>query len=441
MILLSCRPFPVLSLACVVAAGSVLSRVPAQTQWTNVGPAQIIASAAAYDSARDRVVAFGAGWTFEFDGSVWTRVFPAQSPPNIGLEMGYDPVRGRCVGHAGLPAETWEYDGATWVQVSPPGVGPQFPFTSLVFHRSRGTLVVLDGTTELWEWNGTVWQQLDPGTALVPGLIYSTLCYDQERDRLVMFGAEQLPTGMIPGPAFAVTWEWDAVNGWRQIPGVGGPVSRHRSLHYDPARRVQVVRAFVALAEGVWERRGGAPWVQVNLVGEVPSAVVPAMVFDQRRNRLVLPGWNGNTWTYGPVNSATHAVHGAGCPGSLGEPRLAVTEPWTVPWLGTTMQVDVTNVPQAIAILTTGLDDRLWGATSLPLDLSALGMPGCELRVAPEVAALGFGVGTVGFSVAVPNQPVLLSLWFFQQAAVPDPGLNPLGLVMTNSAVATIGTW
>src|SRR5688500_2216562 len=62
--------------------------------------------AVAYDAARRRTVLFGGAGsngialsdTWEWDGTRWTRSFPAQSPPpRSGCAMAYDSGRGRVV--------------------------------------------------------------------------------------------------------------------------------------------------------------------------------------------------------------------------------------------------------------------------------------------------------------------------------------------------------
>jgi hypothetical protein len=90
-------------------------------------------SALAYDSARDRVVLFGADYlgrgpkspeplppaeTWEYDGTVWAETTPVTSPPSVlDSRMVYDSARARVVlfggqgWSTGLYDETWEYIG------------------------------------------------------------------------------------------------------------------------------------------------------------------------------------------------------------------------------------------------------------------------------------------------------------------------------------------
>src|SRR5262245_45119270 len=85
------------------------------------------------------------------------------------------------------------------------------------------------------------------------------------------------------------------------------------------------------------------------------------------------------TVTYG----ASYETFGTGCPGALGVPALAAT-PGSVPTLGLTLSVDVSNLPLGIGLMITGLSNTLLGgAVPLPMPLAAFGFPGCDLLVDP----------------------------------------------------------
>ncbi len=107
----------------LLAAGAQAQAVaaPAQVVWTQsspvvwtqsspaISPATRFWHAMAYDEARHRVVLFGGhgnpfastglyGDTWEWDGTSWTQLFPANSPPPLGGHvMAYCPARSRVV--------------------------------------------------------------------------------------------------------------------------------------------------------------------------------------------------------------------------------------------------------------------------------------------------------------------------------------------------------
>lgn len=91
----------------------------------------------AYDRARGWTVLFGGadpgvdeyGDTWEYDGTMWTQMKPAQSPsPRNGMGMDYDTARGKVIGFGGDASdsphysETWVYDGTTWTQIALSGL-------------------------------------------------------------------------------------------------------------------------------------------------------------------------------------------------------------------------------------------------------------------------------------------------------------------------------
>jgi hypothetical protein len=95
-------------------------------------------------------------------------------------------------------------------------------------------------------------------------------------------------------------------------------------------------------------------------------------------------------------------------------------------------------LPAAAAALLSGLSDASHMGTPLPWPLP--GAPGCDLRVAPEVAD-AVTVGTAGSadrSFAVPNLSSLIGISLYHQWVVFDPA-NALGLVVSEGGRATIG--
>jgi hypothetical protein len=140
--------------------------------------------------------------------------------------------------------------------------------------------------------------------------------------------------------------------------------------------------------------------------------------------------------TFPAIYEAGYSSSGTGCAGSLGVPRLV---PVRDARLGDVMQVNVVALPQDLAFVASGLSDATSVFGPLPVDLTALGMPGCSLRVSPDVITLVSGADHVAtFTMPIPNVASLLGLRFFQQALVPDPASNPFGAVLSNSAVAIV---
>jgi hypothetical protein len=110
------------------------------------------------------------------------------------------------------------------------------------------------------------------------------------------------------------------------------------------------------------------------------------------------------------------------------------------PFIGGPFQADVGNAPLGIAIMVLGFSDTTSGGLPLPFDLSVIGMPGCSLLAEIGETFFLFGAPpTVTWSVTIPLDTLFLGVFFYNQAAVADPGINAMNLTVTNGARARIG--
>lgn len=144
--------------------------------------------------------------------------------------------------------------------------------------------------------------------------------------------------------------------------------------------------------------------------------------------------------------AATFVAHPGGCPGTAGVPLLDTRVVSSFhgirverPHLGTEFCVDVTNVPPLVPLI---------GALGLvpltpPLDLAALGAPGCRLEVQPVVTFVAVtdrnAPGHYWWCHKLPYARQLIGLPLEMQAAVLDPPANPLGIAVSNRATAVLG--
>jgi hypothetical protein len=79
-----------------------------------------------------------------------------------------------------------------------------------------------------------------------------------------------------------------------------------------------------------------------------------------------------------------------------------------------------------------GIGNRSWGGVPLPMDLTALGATKCALGT--DVVALQAAAGPLPtFTWPIPNDPVLADAVFFTQGAGVLAGINPAGLLTTNT--------
>ena len=95
----------------------------------------------------------------------------------------------------------------------------------------------------------------------------------------------------------------------------------------------------------------------------------------------------------------------------------------------------------AAQLMISGLSNVSSAAVPLPLDLTALGITNCWLRVSVDAHEAVIGsLGSATYSLAVPASASLAGFILHQQALVLDPAAgNPLGLVMSDAATAVVG--
>ena len=132
------------------------------------------------------------------------------------------------------------------------------------------------------------------------------------------------------------------------------------------------------------------------------------------------------------------------CPGSNSlRPALTVASSET-PQLGSTFVIRLQNaLPNAIALPFYGFS-RLaanGGSVPLPFDLTAVGAPGCFVRVDPASTSLAVAdaTGVSYLELPVPAILALRGLPFFMQAVLLDPANNALGVSVTNDASFLLG--
>jgi hypothetical protein len=116
------------------------------------------------------------GDTWAWDGQSWTQLQPPASPPaRAHHSMATDPVRGRILLFGGgfVSAgqftaafnDTWEWDGSTWRQIFPANVPAVRGDASVVWHSGTSALYMWAGWTgwfvsygnEVWRWTGADW--------------------------------------------------------------------------------------------------------------------------------------------------------------------------------------------------------------------------------------------------------------------------------------------
>lgn len=140
--------------------------------------------------------------------------------------------------------------------------------------------------------------------------------------------------------------------------------------------------------------------------------------------------------------TASYTLYGAGCKGTgpgNGVPAMTATGR---PVINQAFNVDLAQArANAAALLVLGVSDKMWGAFTLPLDLTPFGAPNCNLLASFDlfgaVAVSASGTATTRFPI--PNDATLSGSIFFNQYLVLDAPANALKVVVSNGGKATLG--
>jgi hypothetical protein len=433
-------------------------------------PSPRYGAALAYDSVRDRLVMVGGlpnglNETWENDGATWTlRATTGPSGaaiwyPQLFLSAAYDSQRQCTVVVQCDPSNgntrTWEWNGSSWLQRTNGNVPTGRDGFALAYDSVRGRTVMFGGKSnaighlsDTWEWDGTTWTQRSSGGPSPRK--WHAMAFDSVRGVTVLFGGRHDES---PYQTFADTWEWNGQY-WFQHFGVSAPAARRaHSMAFDAHRGVTVLYGGDNPSSGgfhfsdTWEWNG-TQWT--NRTATAGTAAWTALAYDSLRRRIVLCG--GQTAT-GQVNAQTlgytvtpHVAaiqpYGAGCAGPTGVPTLTALGS-SVPRLGTTLNLQVGNLPTGLLNLAlgwAGFDNLSWGGVALPLGLDPFGFPGCTALLAPTLTYTLDNVGgAASWPLAIPFLPVFAGTKFYVQGGVLVLGWNPGGLVFTRALEATVG--
>ncbi|MGE3174399.1 MAG: hypothetical protein AB7O97_17345 [Planctomycetota bacterium] len=400
-------------------------------------PAARSGHAVAADPVGGRILLFGGtlpaqpqyrpfGDTWELVGDRWYELTPLTGPtPRFGHGMAFDRARGCAVLFGGRDAngvrnDTWEFDVA-WRARTLPSSPPARERFGIDYDAVRRRVVLFGGASgtlrgDLWEYDGSTWQ-LRAQTGGPSPRSSLGLCYDAGRAQTVVFG------GATSAGVDGETWTWDGAVWQRLQPAASPPARSHHTMAYDPGRGAVLIvggTANAAMAQDIldsWELRAGV-WSQLPAGPSPITRRDAAMAHDAARGRTVLTlGDNaqlipffgqvalwpqGDAWELGPPSTATASVYGVGCPGSSGSPQLAAAN---APVLGGTFSLSLTGVPSGASpvVFALGVEFGAWDLVPLPLDLAAIGLPGCDLWLAPiELRAAVATGGAATLGVALP---------------------------------------
>jgi len=458
---------PLLSV-CVAA-----SSMAAQTDWQllapNTPPAQRAWMGMGYDLVRG-VTVLAAGYqenvgalgdTWEFDGAVWTQVAGATLPNRCCMGLAYVASTGRMVTFGGLSnsfsalGDTLEYDGATWATTAAIGPIPR-SYVTLTYDLARDRVIAFGGAddtftfcfADTWEYDpgAQSWTQVTTSTT-PPARAEPGLVYDITRGVVVMYSGWDLATAATLGD----TWEYDGVD-WTQVALPASPTPRTCfNMVYDALRERTVMHGgidynFTATFNDSWEY-DGATWVQLTPNNPGPGVVAPGMTHHLATGQTFLFGGtdqnnsdNDDTWTFETVNPAEIHLLGAGCPGSVGVPSLAASG---LPWTGDQVGLELSAVPSGpgVAVFVFGLSDTMWNGLPLPLPLTALSMPACNLHLSADLPeAVVYPGATAASALPIPNSASVVGVEVHVQALALDAAAPGGFGALSNALTLLIGS-
>lgn len=203
-------------------------------QWVNLnieGPnTNEVVYRMATDHSRGVVVCYGEGQTWEWDGNVWERKYPPNSPPGrLYPVLGYHAdcqqliMFGGNYGETDFYNDTWQWTGDDWIQLHPDNQPPEMCAWDSAYDRKRQRLVLYTGFVEsfctingVWEWDGTDWYEYMPETLPEEITTHVNLFYDLNLEKTVIYRAS------VSGYWTCDTWTWD------------GQVFEQLDLDYQP---------------------------------------------------------------------------------------------------------------------------------------------------------------------------------------------------------------
>ncbi|HEX5051748.1 MAG TPA: hypothetical protein VFZ65_08255 [Planctomycetota bacterium] len=453
----------------LVQLGSAL--LPAQ--WgpvlTATAPTARSGALLAFDLLGNRTLMFGGNFTNEFwslSGDTWTHLTPAVLPgPRARANIATDPITGQILMLGGQDGngmlaldETWLWNGTVWQQLAPPHSPGGRIWHGMAFDIARQTSVMFGGRNNLfqpnqvlgetWEFSLGDWTQVYPLTSPAP-VLEPAMCNHPGLNKVMMFGGQIAGSGGNLGPAIDTTWVFDGVT-WTQIntTGVHPPARRGGQMVPILGRNICVLFGgydpiTFDILNDTWEH-DGVNWTQVNNVygGIYPARREFGMTHDFVRDRIVAFGGKtptnallDDTWEYG----AQFQTFGMGCAGSAGTPLLTRGAP---PKLGTTTSANLGNVPPAIpfAFMAVGTSRTQWAFGSLPTLLTPFGMPNCRSYTSADLlVVVPATAGSATWSFNLPLQGSLVGEAYYLQGITFDPGVNALGLAVSNAATLVIG--
>jgi hypothetical protein len=395
--------------------------------------------------------------TWSYNGSAWQQLTPAtNSPGRWGHRLVRDTTRNRLITFGGrsptivgLAHDTYAWSNNAWTVVATPTAPASRYLYGMCYDQARDRVVLFGGTTvnaspnDTWEFDGLTWNQI--ATTNAPDSREEMVMeYDAQRGATVLFGGVDPFSNQLLGD----TWVYDGVD-WQDASPAISPSARYRcAAGYDSARQRVVIYGGYdgqTLLTDTYEYYAGGNWTQVSVGAGSSNSTEMYATFDGGRNVFVTFGgvgsvFSNSTWEYTGAPTARFTTFGQGCPTSVGTPSI---EAISLPQIGANFEVAIGNLPAStnFLLIAEGFSQTTWNGNPLPYSLAPLGVAGCSLEVAADLLfGLGASNGSATLSLVIPNTPSLINFTYYMQAfAVDSAASNGLG-GMSPAGRAVFGT-
>lgn len=403
-----------LSVATLVSCGAAaqIGFVLAEPQVNNP-----FAGPCAFDSARNQPLMIGSNLSFGyvphyFTGSQWTSE-ATYFPNGFGafggpFWIGYDRLRGTTVllrfGQNGQE-RTLEWGGNPAAWMVSPNAPSGFPFHAatapqqewpLAFDTVRQRIVTVGSgagisSLAVHEWNGQSWAQVATGFA-PPAIGPTEIAFDETRGELLVISRASATSTSF--------WVFDG-SAWTQRPPFPFGTDDRAEPTFDP-----ISGHVICGANGGWQWDGATWQAAPQSGGRVRTK---STVFVPSHDLTIF--LSGYQLEARRTPSASLTDFGLGCPGALGIPVLAATQPN----IGDQLQFSLQNIPPlglAWPYLFASFNRTSWQGLPLPYDLTQFGYPGCHMNISPDYS---WAPGQQDAYISLPNYSWLLGVHVYLQ--------------------------
>lgn len=317
----------------ILAAGRFGREIAAKDTWVWDGkswvqrfpqtvPTERWGHAMAFCPKSGRVVMFGGVYrfvpsrgTWEWDGRNWILRSPATTPRlRTRHGMAIDPGNGNVLLHGGdlfttigrENQETWSWDGRNWTLLSPKTVPPKrrWPYLAPDLVHRRVVMLGRRGIDlsplQTWVYSNGDWRLAVRPTAPVE---MEGAAYDAARDQVVVVGPSVPQSRTAPLETLVMEDERFV----RLRPATQPPMRRDFAMLYHPRlRRVLLYGGGDEFGPPPYGRFNdlwawdGTTWREIKSSTAPRPEIRPRLVYDSRRDKVVLFSRWGETWEWDP---------------------------------------------------------------------------------------------------------------------------------------------